>query len=161
MPLPVARDDQIDLHRPLADINVTPLVDVMLVLLIIFMVTAPMLAAGLKLNLPHASSATAVPPKPPLIVTVAKDGKILVGRTEAAPDNLADAVRESLNGDMSGPVYVQGDRDAIYGQVIAVIDQLTTAGVAKVVVLTDPRKSGSSDDWLSRPVGDAGHLHQP
>ncbi len=48
-----------------------------------------------------------------------------------------------------------------YIQVIAVIDQLTTAGVAKVVVLTDPRKSGSIDDWLSRPVGDAGHLHQP
>ncbi|MGO8738001.1 ExbD/TolR family protein [Rhodoblastus sp.] len=161
MPLPVARDDALDLHRPQADINVTPLVDVMLVLLIIFMVTAPMLAAGIKLNLPHASSATPVPPKPPLIVTVAKDGKILVGRNEAAPDNLAEAVRERLNGDLSGPVYVQGDKDALYGQVIAVIDRLTAAGVAKVVVLTDRKKGGAMEDWLSRPVGDLAHLRQP
>ena len=151
MPLPVSRDDQLNLHRAQADINVTPLVDVMLVLLIIFMVTAPMLAAGIKLNLPRAGSATAVPPKPPLVVTVTKDGKALVGGTAAALDDLAEAVRAKLNGDLSGPVYVQGDKDAVYGQVIAAIDTLATAGVAKVVILTDRGKRGPMDDRLSRP----------
>jgi biopolymer transport protein TolR len=161
MPLPVQTDDQFDLHRPLAEINVTPLVDVMLVLLIIFMVTAPMLAAGVKLDLPHAASATPVPPKPPLIVTVTKEGKALVGATEAPLNDLPEVVREKLNGDLSGPVYVRGDRNAIYGQVIAAIDALAMAGVAKVVVLTDRRKEGSMEDWLSRPVGGQAQAPNP
>ena len=150
MPLPVSRDDQLSLHRAQADINVTPLVDVMLVLLIIFMVTATMLAAGIKLNLPRASRATPVPSKPPLVVTVTRDGKALVGGTATALDDLADAVRAKLDGDLAGPVYVQGDKDAVYGQVIAAIDTLATSGVAKVVVLTDRGKRGSMDDRRSR-----------
>ena len=63
------------LHRPLADINVTPLVDVMLVLLIVFMITAPMLTTGLKMDLPQARSAVTLKPKPPLVISVTKEGK--------------------------------------------------------------------------------------
>ena len=70
------------LYQPLADINVTPLVDVMLVLLIIFMVTAPLLAKGVKVNLPQASAAMPINQKDPIVVTVGKDGKIALGADE-------------------------------------------------------------------------------
>ena len=77
------------LYQPLADINVTPLVDVMLVLLIIFMVTAPMLATGIKVNLPSAKTAQPLENKEPVIVGVAKDGALSVGRDAVSWDELA------------------------------------------------------------------------
>ena len=76
------------LYQPLAEINVTPLVDVMLVLLIIFMVTAPMLATGIKVNLPSASTAAPLEAKDPVIVSVAKDGAVAVGRDMIAREAL-------------------------------------------------------------------------
>ena len=77
------------LYEPLADINVTPLVDVMLVLLIIFMVTAPMLAAGIKVNLPSAKTAQPLENKEPVVVVVAKDGALSVGKDPVSSDELA------------------------------------------------------------------------
>ena len=79
------------LYQPLADINVTPLVDVMLVLLIIFMVTAPMLATGIKVNLPSAKTAQPLENKEPVVVAVAKDGSLSVGRDAVSRGELAEA----------------------------------------------------------------------
>ncbi len=79
MALPSRMRNNSDLYQPLADINVTPLVDVMLVLLIIFMVTAPLLAKGVKVNLPQAKAAQPLNQKDPIIVTVGKEGKISLG----------------------------------------------------------------------------------
>ena len=84
------------LYQPLADINVTPLVDVMLVLLIIFMVTAPMLATGIKVNLPSAKTAQPLENKDPVVVAVAKDGSLSVGREAVSRDELADKVKAKL-----------------------------------------------------------------
>ena len=84
------------LYQPLADINVTPLVDVMLVLLIIFMVTAPMLAAGIKVNLPSAKTAQPLENKEPVIVSVAKDGALSVGKDPVSSDQLAATVKAKL-----------------------------------------------------------------
>ncbi len=80
------------LYQPQADINVTPLVDVMLVLLIIFMVTAPLLAAGVKVDLPQANAARPLDPKEPVVVTVGKDGKLSLGTEEISPERLVEAV---------------------------------------------------------------------
>ena len=99
------------LYQPLADINVTPLVDVMLVLLIIFMVTAPMLAAGIKVNLPSAKTAKPLENKEPVVVVIAKDGSVSIGRDQVSRDQLAAKVKAKL-GDANGLVQLRGDRDA-------------------------------------------------
>ena len=86
------------LYQPLAEINVTPLVDVMLVLLIIFMVTAPMLAAGIKVNLPSAKTAQPLDARDPVIVAVTKDGAVSVGRDSVSRENLVANKHGSSDG---------------------------------------------------------------
>src|SRR5689334_11631461 len=84
------------LYEPVADINVTPLVDVMLVLLIIFMITAPMLVAGMRVDLPQARSAEPLDPNEPIIVTVDKEGKVFLGQDQVSRKELAAAVRAMM-----------------------------------------------------------------
>ena len=127
-----------DLYKPLAEINVTPLVDVMLVLLIIFMVTAPLLTPGVKVDLPKASSAKALNPKEPLVVSVAKDGQIAFGSDEVTLDALGAAVRAKMGDDPSRVVHIRGDRDAAYGDVVRVMDRLALAGVTHIAIVTAP-----------------------
>lgn len=129
-------------HRPLADINVTPLVDVMLVLLIVFMVTAPMLAAGLKVNLPQARTARPLPPKDPIVVTVKGGGEIALGQDTIQREHLAGIVKARLDGDPSHVVQVKGDRDAPYGDVVGVIDLLSAANISRIALVTDKARRG-------------------
>src|SRR6478672_6848422 len=96
IPLPPSGEAGEDLYQPLAEINVTPLVDVMLVLLIIFMVTAPLLTPGVKVDLPKASSAKSLNPKAPLIVSVSKDGRVAFGADEMSFDALGPAVKAKM-----------------------------------------------------------------
>ena len=130
------------LYQPLADINVTPLVDVMLVLLIIFMVTAPMLATGIKVNLPSAKTAQPLENKEPVIVAVAKDGGLSVGRDEVSRDELAAKVKAKLT-DSNGVVQLRGDRDAAYGDVVSVMDELAANGVTRIAIVSGPRRTVS------------------
>jgi biopolymer transport protein TolR len=133
-----------DLYQPLADINVTPLVDVMLVLLIIFMVTAPLLAKGVKVNLPQASAAAPINQKDPIVVTVGKDGKVSLGADEISIDALVDAVRASLGDDVTRVVHIRGDHEASYGDVVATLDKLATHGITHVAIMTNSRsKTGA------------------
>jgi biopolymer transport protein ExbD/biopolymer transport protein TolR len=127
-----------DLYRPLADINVTPLVDVMLVLLIIFMVTAPLLTPGVKVNLPKAASAQALNPKAPLIVSVAKDGALAFGADPVTLDGLAAAVKAKMGDDLTQVVHLRGDRDAPFGDVVRAMDRLSLAGVSHIAIVTAP-----------------------
>ena len=130
------------LYQPLADINVTPLVDVMLVLLIIFMVTAPMLAAGIKVNLPSAKTAQPLENKEPVIVVVTKDGAVSVGKDQVSRDQLAAKVKARL-GDSNGMVQLRGDRDAPYGDVVSVMDDLATNGINRIAIVSGPRRDAS------------------
>jgi biopolymer transport protein TolR len=127
------------LYQPLADINVTPLVDVMLVLLIIFMVTAPLLAKGMKVDLPQAKNAQPLNPKEPIVVAVSKDGKVALGADEVSPEALVDGIKAMMGSDTSRVVHVRGDKEANYGEVIAVMDRLATNGVTHIAILTDSR----------------------
>ena len=127
------------LYQPLADINVTPLVDVMLVLLIIFMVTAPMLATGIKVNLPSAKTAQPLENKEPVVVAVAKDGSLSVGREAVSRDELADKVKAKLT-DSNGVVQLRGDRDASYGDVVSVMDELAANGVTRIAIVSGPAR---------------------
>ena len=128
------------LYQPLAEINVTPLVDVMLVLLIIFMVTAPMLASGIKVNLPKAHTAQPLEAKGPVVVVVARDGAVSVGKDQVARDELATTVKMRL-GDSNGIVQLRGDRDASYGDVVSVMDELAANGVTRIAIVSGPRRA--------------------
>ena len=127
-----------ELYQPLADINVTPLVDVMLVLLIIFMVTAPLLTPGVKVDLPKASSAKALNPKEPLVVSVGKDGRLAFGSDSVTLDSLGDAVKAKMGEDTSRVVHIRGDKDAPFGDVVQAMDRLTLAGVSHIAIVTAP-----------------------
>jgi biopolymer transport protein TolR len=139
MALPSRMKGNGDLYQPLAEINVTPLVDVMLVLLIIFMVTAPLLAKGVKVNLPQAKAAQALNQKDPIVVTVGKEGRISLGADEVTPDALVDGIHAMMGEDASRVVHVRGDTDAVYGEVVAVMDKLATNGITHIAIMTNSR----------------------
>ncbi len=133
------------LYQPLAEINVTPMVDVMLVLLIVFMVTAPMLAAGMKVNLPEAAkSAGPMPQRDPVTITISKDGVIFVNADPMPKERLIEAVRARQGGQTEAPIRLRGDRDANYGDVVAVLDLLASQGLTKIAILTDSRPIDAS-----------------
>ncbi|ATQ69744.1 MULTISPECIES: ExbD/TolR family protein [Methylosinus] len=144
------------LYQPLADINVTPLVDVMLVLLIIFMVTAPLLAKGMKVNLPQSKAAQPLNPKEPIVIVVSKEGKVALGADEVAPEALVDMVRAAMGDDLSRVVHLRGDKEANYGEVIAVMDRLAMNGITHLAILTDSRsKTGQAAAGVAPAVGAA------
>jgi len=127
----------------LSQINVTPFVDVMLVLLIIFMVTAPMMEKGLDVNLPEVENApNLAAAKEPLIVTVQKDGRIAIGRSRVdSPAKLTPVLRQILEGRQEKEVFLEADRDVPYGEVVKVMAAIREAGVQKLgMVAEQPAK---------------------
>lgn len=130
---------------PQADINVTPLVDVCLVLLIIFMVVTPMLRDGVEVALPAAERPMSLPDRGQIVVSVRSDRSIWVNETVVGPAGLADALRRAQAGRPGAEVLLRGDRSLQYGDVRAVFKLLTDAGVtrAALVTLKDDRTAGS------------------
>ena len=151
MELPAPGQSDEGLYRPLGDINVTPLVDVMLVLLIIFMVTAPMLATGMKVELPKASAALPLDPQHPILVSVARDGRMAVDDQEIEMAGLVAAVQQKMGGDSARVVQVRGDRDANYGLIVGLMDRLAGAGISHLAIVTDLR--GESPPAAAAPEG--------
>jgi biopolymer transport protein TolR len=137
-------------HRPLADINVTPLVDVMLVLLIVFMITAPLLAAGMRIDLPQVKSALPQNAKEPVVVTIGRDGQLSLGREPVTREALAMAVKAQFAGDVR-PIHLRGDREAPYGEIVAVIDHLAANGLTKVALLAHARAAIPADPPSGTP----------
>ncbi len=138
------------LYEPLATINVTPLVDVMLVLLIIFMVTAPMLATGIKVNLPKARTAEPLEAKDPVVVVVARDGSVSVGRESVSRERLAATVKDRL-GPSGGVVQLRGDKDAAYGDVVSVMDDLAANGVTRIAIVSRGGGAAAPADPSAKP----------
>jgi biopolymer transport protein TolR len=138
------------LYQPLAEINVTPLVDVMLVLLIIFMVTAPMLATGIKVNLPNAHTAQPLEAKEPIVVVVAKDGAVSVGKDPVSRDALAATVKSKLDAS-NGVIQLRGDREAAYGDVVSVMDELAANGVTRIAIVSSGRRPIASPESAPKP----------
>lgn len=127
----------------LSQINVTPFVDVMLVLLIIFMVTAPMMEKGIDVNLPEVENApNLAAAKEPLIVTVQKSGSILIGRSRIdSPAKLTPVLRQILEGRQEKEVFLEADRAVPYGEVVKVMAAIREAGVQKLgMVAEQPEK---------------------
>lgn len=122
--------------KPMADINVTPLVDVMLVLLVIFMITAPLLSTGVQVDLPAAATGAVKEDDKPLSVSVDRRGRIFVQDNEVTLDALPAKLQALKADKTSVRVFVRGDEAINYGQVMAVIAAIHNAGVTKVALLT-------------------------
>jgi biopolymer transport protein TolR len=119
-------------HRPISEINVTPFVDVMLVLLIVFMVTAPLLTAGVPIDLPQASVQPLAVDKEPIMVTVDPDGKIFVGEDEVVMEALVPTITGLTNGSFDERIYVRGDKTASYGTIMTVMATINGAGFKQI-----------------------------
>jgi biopolymer transport protein TolR len=136
-------EDQDDV---MGDINVTPLVDVMLVLLIIFMVATPMLHQGIEVALPRADAKN-LPLKiqDPLVVSINRDGAVFLRSTRVPLAQLADRIKDEVRGKEEQTVFLKGDRGVAYGKVIDVLDRLHRDGILHVGMVTErPLRSGHS-----------------
>ena len=134
-------------HRraPMAEINVTPLVDVMLVLLIIFMVTAPLLVSGVPVELPESRANALDQKKEPVEISIDKDGATFIDGTEVSPGELPARLEEiaaAQNSDDPKQIMLRGDRDINYGQMMRVMGELNRAGLNSVSLVT----TGSSGE---------------
>ena len=130
-------------YRPMADINVTPLVDVMLVLLVVFMVTAPLLTVGVPVDLPQTQAPPINEPKEPLVITVNKDGAIFVQEATVAADSLVPKLQAITGANPNASIYVRGDKDINYGRVLEVMSLVTAAGFHKVSLVAETPKGGT------------------
>jgi biopolymer transport protein TolR len=123
--------------QPLSDINVTPFVDVMLVLLVIFMVTAPMFSQGLPVNLPEAAAPALVSDKP-LVVSINRERAVYLGEREVGLGNLKAALAREDPGAKAPEVLLKSDQNVPYGLVVQVMSILKEAGVEKLGIVTAP-----------------------
>ena len=124
----------------MSDINVTPMIDVMLVLMIIFMITAPMMQAGVKVNLPSASAPNITENTKPMVVTVNNAGKVFIGDIEVEPDTVGIKLKTMI-ADADTRIYVKGDRGLAYGSIMQVMGYISDAGFKRVVLITElPKK---------------------
>ena len=122
----------------MSDINVTPLVDVMLVLLIIFMVTAPMMMQGVDVSLPEATAQPLESEKEHLIITIDKKNQVFINDFQVTVDGLGEKLEKILEGRSDREVYLKADKDISYGTVVQVMAEVKGAGVEKLGMVTEP-----------------------
>lgn len=137
--LPPRRRSRLGLSN---QINITPFVDVMLVLLIVFMVTAPLLSLGVSLELPKTEAANLTETREPLVVSIDADGIIYIGDNPVTPEQMIPRLIAMTNANPDMHLYVRGDTSLPYGRVLGLMGQISAAGFNKVVLLADPPESG-------------------
>ena len=137
---PAAKGRRSGRRRPLAEINVTPFVDVMLVLLIVFMVTAPLLTAGVPVDLPKTKAQALSHDREPLSVTIKKDGRIYLQNAPVPADQLVSKLTAIAQNGYSERIFVRGDTAVPYGRVMEVMGMLNSAGFTRIGLVTGPPK---------------------
>jgi len=125
-------------HRMLSEINVTPFVDVMLVLLVIFMVTAPMMQAGFEVDLPQVKAATLATKEQPLILSISKNKKIKIHTFEVTLDRLVPKLKLIYESRSDKEIYLKADKAIPYGFVTAVMAAVREAGFERLGMITEP-----------------------
>ena len=124
-----------------SDINVTPLVDVMLVLLIIFMVTAPMMTQGLDVDLPETTTKSLRQEEEPIVITIDKDAKISLGQNEITRKMLYQDLSSLDQAQKEKPIYLKADKAVAYGVVVAIMADIKKAGFDKLGMITRPEEN--------------------
>jgi biopolymer transport protein TolR len=124
-------------HPPMSAINVTPMVDVMLVLLVIFMVTAPLLTVGVPVDLPQTQAPAINEPKEPLVITIDQQGQIYLQNASIADDQLGPKLTAITQNNPDQSIYVRGDRSVNYGRILEVMGLVSGAGFTKVSLIAE------------------------
>ena len=120
----------------MSEINVTPFVDVMLVLLIVFMVTAPLLTVGIKVDLPKVKATALTDIKDPIEITVKLDGEVYIGESKVEVENLIPRLNDITEQNTEARIYVRGDRVVAYGRIMEIMAIINSAGYVKVALIT-------------------------
>ena len=124
-------------YKPMSEINVTPMVDVMLVLLVIFMVAAPLLTVGVPVDLPQSKAPAITEQKEPLVITVNAEGKLFLQDSTIGDDELVPRLQAITKNNPQADIYVRGDRAINYGRVMEVMGMVGAAGFTKVSLITE------------------------
>ena len=119
----------------MSEINVTPFVDVMLVLLIVFMVTAPLLTVGIPVDLPKVKASALTDQKDPIEITVKLDGSVYLGESIVEVENLIPRLNAITNQNTEARIYIRGDRVVAYGRVMEIMSKINFAGYVKVALV--------------------------
>jgi len=128
-------------YQPMSDINVTPFVDVMLVLLIIFMITAPLLTVGVPVDLPETSARQITNPAEPLVITINKTDKIFLQETAVSLDSLIPRLMAIAANKTDTRIFIRADKALAYGDVMRIMATITAAGFTKVALITSMPRS--------------------
>ena len=131
-------------YRPMSEINVTPLVDVMLVLLVVFMVAAPLLTVGVPVDLPQTQAPPITEPKEPLVITINGEGRIFIQDTEVPTESLIPRLQAITANNSDAALYVRGDKAINYGRVVEVMSLVSAAGFRKVSLIAEAPKGASA-----------------
>ena len=126
--------------RLVSEINVTPLVDVMLVLLIIFMITAPMMTQGLEVDLPETTAKSLLQKEEPIVVTLNKDGIIMLGQIEVGQAMFRQQLARQFDKNKEQPIFLKADRLVPYGMVVNIMTEIKAAGFDKLGMITQPKE---------------------
>ena len=129
-------------YRPLAEINVTPLVDVMLVLLIIFMVTAPLMTSGVTVDLPKTSASPVNADAQPITISINSQGKVFLQNDAVEIGDLVTRLQAATNGQTDRRIFVRGDQSITYGQIMQVMGTIVSGGFTKVALLAQQPEGG-------------------
>ncbi len=123
-------------YNQMSEINVTPFVDVMLVLLIVFMVTAPLLTVGIPVDLPKVKATALTDQKDPIEITVNLEGEVYIGESLVEIENLIPRINAITEQNKEARIYIRGDRVVAYGRVMEIMSIINTAGYIKVALIT-------------------------
>ncbi|MBI1236987.1 MAG: protein TolR [Alphaproteobacteria bacterium] len=129
--------------QPKAEINVTPFVDVMLVLLIVFMITAPLLTVGVPVELPETEARSMAADDEPLTVTIGANGEIFLQETAVELDQLVPRLQAIGGAGFEGRIFIRADEAADYGSVVRVMARISSAGYSNLGLVTDPLSTGN------------------
>ena len=144
-------------NAPMSEINITPLVDVMLVLLIIFMITAPMMTKGVEIDLPKAKAVPMEVDESKLMLVIDAQRRVFLGETEIPHERLEEALTNNVRLQREGELFLKADRSLPYGFVVQVMAIIKRAGVPKLGMVTDP----VDEEWPPPPPPDAEDSTKP
>ena len=132
-------------ERLMSEINVTPFVDVMLVLLIIFMVTAPMMIQGVEVSLPEATSKPLSSEQEQLVITIDQNNQVYINDFRVGIENLKEKLMQITKNQKADEIYLRADKTVAYGMVVYVMSEIKGAGIEKLGMITDPVDDTEND----------------